>query len=337
MTDEHRSTAPRSTADHVRRWREERGELGLTRATLQRLRDALGVVELSEWADVTNARFETVEHDVFRLRESADGTERAVAVWAFMTWLEAIGGETDTHISVITPTRNRRPYLERAIASVFAQQHRNLELIVVDDASEDDTQQMLAAIEDPRLRVVESPGGGPCVARNLGLDHATGSIVAYLDDDNLMHPMWLRAVGWAFERSPEAELLYGARIIDDDEAIYGREAGGWPMLLFRRFDRAELEHTNLADQNVIAHRAGLPDARFDETLREYGDWDLFLRMTEHRVPMELPAIACCYSTAAPGRLTGSAEGPREIEHILAKGADPPAGPVRPSAPGRAEP
>jgi hypothetical protein len=53
----------------------------------------------------------------------------------------------------------------------------------------------------------------------------------------------------------------------------------------------------------IAHRAKLAEARFDETLREMGDWDLFLRLTRDAPPMALPAIACFYTTDAPNRLS----------------------------------
>ena len=51
----------------------------------------------------------------------------------------------------------------------------------------------------------------------------------------------------------------------------------------------------------IAHRAGLAEARFDESLREMGDWDLFLRLTKDAPPLPLPAIACYYTTDAPNR------------------------------------
>jgi len=60
---------------------------------------------------------------------------------------------------------------------------------------------------------------------------------------------------------------------------------------------------NIADIGCIAHRAGLPEARFDESLREMGDWDLFLRLTRDAPPLALPAIACYYTTDAPNRLS----------------------------------
>jgi hypothetical protein len=73
---------------------------------------------------------------------------------------------------------------------------------------------------------------------------------------------------------------------------------------FNSFDRERLLQGNLVDMGVLAHTAGLPDAHFDERLWEYADWDLFLALTEHRVPVELPAIAVYYRTAPIGRLSG---------------------------------
>jgi glycosyltransferase involved in cell wall biosynthesis len=52
----------------------------------------------------------------------------------------------------------------------------------------------------------------PDLARNAALDRATGDIIAYLDDDNVMHPSWLKAVAWAFDKRPNVDVLYGGII-----------------------------------------------------------------------------------------------------------------------------
>ena len=94
---------------------------------------------------------------------------------------------------------------------------------------------------------------------------------------------------WGFQTHPDTDVLYGARLIDDAERVHGTgPPGGWPWIQFNRFDRDSLLHGNLADIGVMAHRSGLPEARFDERLQEFGDWELFLALTEHRVPLELP-------------------------------------------------
>jgi len=88
-------------------------------------------------------------------------------------------------ISVVLATYNRAGLLPRAIASVLAQDGARFELIVVDDASTDGTQEYLATLAEPRIRVVRAARNlGPGGARNLGLDAARTEIVAFLDSDD---------------------------------------------------------------------------------------------------------------------------------------------------------
>jgi glycosyltransferase involved in cell wall biosynthesis len=78
-------------------------------------------------------------------------------------------------------------------------------------------------------------------------------------------------------------------------------SGAMPSLEWDPFDRARLEQSNYIDQNVIAHRAGLPEARVDLSLEGSLDWDLALRLTARHAPLELPAVACLYGSYAPNR------------------------------------
>ncbi len=201
------------------------------------------------------------------------------------------------------PTRNRCEWIGRAIASIQAQTYTHWELLVVDDGSSDDTSVLVAeaAARDERIRYLQIEHAGAPAARNVGLANSTGDIVAYLDDDNVMHRGWLKAVAWAFSCWPETEILYGARIIEDDLARDTGRSGELPSMSFDPWDRRRLESSNYVDQNVIAHRAGLAEAHFDEALPMCQDWDLMLRLTARRRPLELPALACLYSTTAPHR------------------------------------
>jgi len=204
-----------------------------------------------------------------------------------------------TLVSVVLPTFERPPLLAEAIVSVQAQTHANWELIVVDAGSADDTAQLLAGIEDERVRPVTTERLPTPAARNRGIDLARGDVVAYLDDDNVMLPGWLAAVAWAFERHPDVDVLYGARVVED-ESMFGSPAR-LPRILMADFDRASLERANFTDANVIAHRAGLPDARFDEGIPGVSDWDLMLRLSAGKPPLALPALAALYRTTAPNK------------------------------------
>ena len=206
-------------------------------------------------------------------------------------------------VSVIIPTRSRPKLLLEAIASVQAQSHPRWETIVVDDGSEDETQATLATIDDDRVRSVRTEGLGPPGARTVGLKAATGDVIAYLDDDNIMLPGWLASVAWAFSQFEDVDVLYGARVVEDETPL--GSAARLPRLLFRGFDRRQLLEDNYIDASVIAHRAGLAEARWDPALAGIADWDLMIRLTHEKPALALPVPAVLYRTHAPAQLSGS--------------------------------
>jgi glycosyltransferase involved in cell wall biosynthesis len=93
--------------------------------------------------------------------------------------------------SVVIGTYNRARVVTRAIRSVLDQQGVELELVVVNDGSTDDTAKVLDELSDPRLRIVHRANGGSSAARNSGIAAATGDWVAFLDDDDAALPGWL--------------------------------------------------------------------------------------------------------------------------------------------------
>ena len=97
-------------------------------------------------------------------------------------------------ISVVLATFNRRQCLPRAIASVLRQEDADFELIVVDDASTDDTRSYLATLNDPRVKVIAAERNvGPSAARNRGLAAARADVIAFLDSDDVYRPRRLAA------------------------------------------------------------------------------------------------------------------------------------------------
>ncbi|NNE05413.1 MAG: glycosyltransferase family 2 protein, partial [Xanthomonadales bacterium] len=98
----------------------------------------------------------------------------------------------DALVSVVLPVRNGGAYLADAVTSILAQSHRNLELLLVDDHSDDGAVEDLD-ICDPRLRVLTSPRNGVAAAFNHGLARAEGEFVARMDADDLALPRRLEA------------------------------------------------------------------------------------------------------------------------------------------------
>ena len=116
-------------------------------------------------------------------------------------------------ISVVIPTHNRCALLPDTVGSVLAERSMPIEVIVVDDASADDTYGWLESVDDPRLRPIRlDPGKGGSGARNVGLAEVRSDYVMFLDDDDLVRPGALPKLVQALERHPEAVASGGTYV-----------------------------------------------------------------------------------------------------------------------------
>ncbi len=293
---------------------------GWRAAIARRVGRFLGIPDLFEAVQAFDRHFRRHSDALKRHGEEIEDLQSQARVWTTMARLELDSVPRETCVSVVLATRNRAEFLTRAIASVAGQTHSHWQLVVVDDGSDDElTPALLEGFEDPRIVVVRQEHRGLSSARNAGLDRATGDYIAYLDDDNVLHPNWLRAVVWAFDLHPNSDVLLGCRIIDDWQRALGGLSGGTTGLQVPVFDREALIRGNIADIGMLAHRRSLRSARFDEDLSALEDWDLLLRLTDRRAPLMIPAIACLYTTTAPGRLSDAAHGhEKNLRRILDK-------------------
>lgn len=113
--------------------------------------------------------------------------------------------------SVVIPTYNRSAWLVGALESVFAQTEKAFEIIVVDDGSADDTYAVLERFED-RVKSFKQPNAGPAVARNLGINAATGDYIAFLDSDDLWFPWTLALYRDAIEKHDRPAMVEGTHV-----------------------------------------------------------------------------------------------------------------------------
>src|SRR5258708_6610191 len=102
-------------------------------------------------------------------------------------------GAAAQKVSIIIPTYNRAKLLAICLRSVLGQTHRDLEAIVIDDGSTDETASLLQSLaqSDPRLNLLSQNHKGAQAARNLGYQSSSGAFVSFLDDDDLWHPQKL--------------------------------------------------------------------------------------------------------------------------------------------------
>jgi glycosyltransferase involved in cell wall biosynthesis len=202
-------------------------------------------------------------------------------------------------ISVVLPTHNRASMLVRAVASVLGQSHADLELIVVDDGSADATAEVLAAVEDPRLRVIRRPRrGGAAAARNAGIAAARGELVAFQDSDD----------EWT-EHKLERQL----QLLHAHGGDLGAVGGRWRTADGAEFRAPALEsgggyERELLDGNCLITPVWLIRREllerlggFDEQMSCLEDWDLMLRLSR-RAPLRAVAETVLVKHGAPDSL-----------------------------------
>jgi glycosyltransferase involved in cell wall biosynthesis len=169
------------------------------------------------------------------------------------------------------------PLVSEAVASVLAQTDPDLELLVVDDGSTDDTPARLAAVDDPRLRLYRQPRTGLTRALNRLLGLARADLIARLDADDLALPERLARQRAFMALHPEVGLL-GTAAREDD--LTGRPLGVVrPPVDDAGLRRALIRANPFVHSSVMARRELLARAGgYDETLGVAQDYDLWMRL-----------------------------------------------------------
>lgn len=224
-------------------------------------------------------------------------------------------------VSVIIPTYDRGETIGRALKSVLSQGFTDLECIIVDGGSNDGTHQTVGSIADNRVNYVytQSPRS-PAIARNLGIDLATGKYIAFLDSDDVWMPTKLScqieviegvkelaAVATSFHRVAND---YARRIVADPDLS---DSETYETLLRRNFITTS---TLLLRRDVLTQLGG-----FDESLPALEDWELALRIAkDNRIDfIDLPL--CVVPVQADSISVNREIQVEALEQILSKYAD----------------
>jgi glycosyltransferase involved in cell wall biosynthesis len=209
-------------------------------------------------------------------------------------------------VSIITPVRNRAPFIDASIQSVLAQQAPAVEHVIIDGASEDQTPDILAryhAQHPERVRYISEPDRGGCEAFNKGCAMARGRILGWLGSDDLYLPDALRYVTAHFDAHPEHDVVYGeAEFIDEGGRIVGRFATSDFSV-----ERAVNEGACVAFPSVF-YRRGVIDAvggfRVGDPVADH-DW--LVRVGRRFQLIRLPVTVCQFRLHAGSTSVRSAE------------------------------
>lgn len=194
--------------------------------------------------------------------------------------------------SIIMPTYNRAFCIEQAIDSVLAQTYQGFELIIIDDASSDNTQNLINSkyyheISSGKIIYHRlNKNSGVCVARNYGLGLAHNNWITYCDTDNKMLSNHLEEFKNAIIANPGTNAFYAK--------IKHRNSGieiGQPFL------RKDLEKSNFIDMGVFCHNRDLVSkyGGFDTNLHRLVDWDLILTYTKDNTPGFIDMVLLDYN------------------------------------------
>jgi glycosyltransferase involved in cell wall biosynthesis len=180
-------------------------------------------------------------------------------------------------VSVIIPAYNQCKFLGYAIQSVLDQTYQDFEVLVIDDGSTDDTGEVAKKFRDPRIKYIYQDNQGLSAARNMGIRHAEGEYLTYLDSDDLFLPDKLKLLVSALDSQPEVGFVAGQAIPID-------ESGNRIGKIFNTPIPADVCQLLIGNplhvgSVMLRHSWQTRVGFFDETLRSYEDWDMWLRLS----------------------------------------------------------
>lgn len=206
---------------------------------------------------------------------------------------------------MIVPAYNVGRFIDEAVRSVLAQTHHELELIVVNDGSTDDTLERLLAIADPRLRIVDQANAGVSAARNMGLALAKGDHICFMDGDDAMLPDNL-AVKLNGIRELGVDWVYGDLVICDAELEpTGAILKGTDGDVTRTVLLGATTAVPTPCSNVLARRKCYDEGvRLDEHLSNAADQDLAISLARRFTYKRLDTAQNLYRVV-PGSMSKS--------------------------------
>lgn len=218
-------------------------------------------------------------------------------------------------VSVIIPTKNRFAMVSRAIKSVQGQTHKNLEILVINDASTDNTADLLETMRtrDARLRIfnnAESLGGAG--ARNIGLKYACGDYIAFLDDDDEWLPQKTAAQLKFLMQNPTIQIVscwHLLKIGDQLQKIEKPTRVTFSDLLWENF----LGSFSFC---LISRQALKTIGLLDETLPSAQDWDYWLRAAQNCKTHIIERFLVIYHRHEQARISSSYIGKAKGSEII---------------------
>jgi glycosyltransferase involved in cell wall biosynthesis len=184
-------------------------------------------------------------------------------------------------VSVIIPAYNRAYIIGRSMQSVLDQTYKDFELIIVDDGSSDNTEEVVRAFNDQRIRYIKHASNrGVSAARNTGIKAARGKYIAFQDSDDEWLPQKLEKQMALFEQDTKGDL--GLVVCEAQCIREGRKTRSTPNANWLNYEQliSHIGESGIgAPRFLLKRNLAAPELYFDESLRSYEDWDLMCRLS----------------------------------------------------------
>lgn len=177
-------------------------------------------------------------------------------------------------VSVIVPMYNAAPYIKEALESIVASTYRPIEVIVMDDGSQDDSLAVAQrfAKDHPEVQVFHQSNAGASAARNRAIRMSKGGYILPVDADNRIHPLYIEEAQAVLESRPEV------RVVGCRAEFFGARTGEW---ITPPFSHALLARKNMIDTCAMYRRADWDrTGGYMESCPAREDWDMWLSLFE---------------------------------------------------------
>jgi len=195
-------------------------------------------------------------------------------------------------VSIIMPAYNSEKYISVAIESLLAQTFQDFEIIVINDCSTDNTVEKVGSFTDKRVKILQTPQNiGAAGARNLGLQHAQGRYIAFLDADDYAYPIRLEEQVSFLEKNTAIDLVGTWTEVVDEQ---GKVINSFCLSLPTHYLSVKLLFQNCFALSSVMMQNYLRNVSFDGTYAPAEDYELWVRLVGKANFAILPKILTRY-------------------------------------------
>lgn len=183
-------------------------------------------------------------------------------------------------ISVVIPTYNRAKTIKRAIDSVLNQTYSNIEIIIVDDSSTDNTSEIIGDYNNEKIKYHKlEKNSGACAARNIGIQMASGKYIAFQDSDDEWVKEKLEKQIKTLKKTNTKVTFCALNYMQDGKKT-GKKIPDIDVNKFKNMTKELLKENFISTQTILGEKSVFDEIKFDEALPRFQDWDLAIRISK---------------------------------------------------------